>query len=169
VTRARAVRRFVFGSPETIAGTVYGTIIVLAVLAAGGRAFEHDLWRLVAIVLTTALVLGIAHLYAHALAESVRAGRRLDAAELGAIVGRELAIPLAALAPAAVLMLGAAGLLRGSTAFWLAFGLGIVTLAVQGLRYALVKRLGRRDTLAVVVLNVALGLVLVILEVLVSH
>jgi hypothetical protein len=168
-TRAQAVLRVVFGSRATIAGTVYGTIVVLAVLAAGGQAFEHDLWRLVAIVVTTVLVLWMAHVYAHGLGESLQAGRRLTAAELGEIARRELAIPLAAVAPTAVLVLGALGLFGDRTAGWLAFGLGVATLAVQGLRYALVERLGRTGTLAAVALNVVLGLVLVILEVLVSH
>ena len=161
--------QFVFGSPTTIAGTVYGTIVVLALLAAGGKAFEHDLWRLVAIVVTTVLVLWMAHVYAHGLGESLQAGRRLDAGELGAIARRELAVPLAAVAPTVALMLGAVGLLGGRRAVLLAFALGVATLAVQGLRYAWVERLGRTGTLAVVALNIALGLVLVGLEVLVSH
>ena len=161
--------RFVFGSRATIAGTVYGTVVVLAVLAAGGKAFEHDLWRLVAIVVTTVIVLWTAHVYAHGLGESLQAGRRLDAAELGTIARRELSIPLAAGAPTAVLVLGAVGLLATRTAFWLAFGVGVATLGVQGLRFARVERLGATGTVAAVGLNLVLGLVLVILEVLVSH
>ena len=111
----------------------------------------------------------MAHVYAHGLGESLHTGRRLDAAELAAVARRELAIPLAAVAPAGVLVLGAVGLFGARTTVWLAFGLGVATLAVQGLRYAWVERLGRWGTLAAVALNVALGLVLVSLEVLVSH
>ena len=169
MSRAQAVTRFVFGSRETIAGTVYGTIVVLAVLAAGGKAFEHDLWRLVAIVVTTVLVLWMAHVYAHGLGESLQVDRRLEVAELGAIGQRELAVPLAAAAPTAVLVLGAVGLLEGRTTVRLALGIGVAILATQGLRYARVERLGRAGTLAAVALNLGLGLVLVILEVLVSH
>jgi hypothetical protein len=161
--------RFVFGSRATIAGTVYGTVIVLAVLVAGGKAAEHSLWRLVGIVTTSVLVLWMAHVYAHALGTSVKVDRRLDAAELREIAGRELAMPLAAVAPAAALVLGATGLLAGRTSFWLAFGLGIATLGVQGLRYARVERLGTTGTVVAVAINLGLGLVLVIFEVLVSH
>lgn len=161
--------RFAFGSRAAIAGTVYGTVVVLAVLAAGGRAFEHDLWRLVAIVVTTVVVLWMAHVYAHALGESVVVGRRLDAAELGAIARRELAVALAAVVPTAVLVLGALGLLAGRTAVWFAFATGLATLAVQGLRYARVEQLGRTGTVAAVAINLALGLTLVLLEVIVSH
>jgi hypothetical protein len=167
--RAEGLTRLVFGSRRTIAGTVYGTIVVLAALSTGGKAFEHDLWHLAAIVVTTVLVLWIAHVYAHGLGESLEAGRRLDVAELGAIAGRELAIPLAAVAPTAMLVLGAVGLLRATTAVWLAVGICVATLAAQGLRYALLERLGRIGTLAAVALNLALGLALVALKVVVAH
>ena len=169
MSRAHLLARFVFGAGETIAGTVYGTIVVLAVLAAGGKPFENDLWRLVAIVVTTVLVLWMSHVYAHGLAESIRAGRRLDVPELGSIARRELAMPLVAVAPTAVLVLGAVGLLGGRAAVLLALGIGVAILAVQGLRYARIEQLGRGGTLAAVALNTALGLTLVVLEVLVSH
>jgi len=169
VSRAQALTRLVFGSRRTIAGTVYGTIVVLAALSAGGKAFEHDLWHLAAIVVTTVLVLWIAHVYAHGLGESLQVGRRLDAAELGAVAGRELAIPAAAVAPTAMLALGALGLFRGSTAVWLAVGICVATLAVQGLRYALLERLGYVGMFAAVALNLALGLAIVGLKVVVAH
>ena len=49
------------GARERIAGSVYGTIVVLAVLADGASAYEHDLWKLDALVLATVLILWIAH------------------------------------------------------------------------------------------------------------
>ena len=159
----------VFGSRRTIAGTVYGTIVVLAALAAGGKAFQNDLWHLIALVDVTVLVLWIAHVYSHGLGESLQLGRRLDAAELGAIAGRELAIPLSALAPTAILVLGALGVFKGTTAIWLADGICVLALAVQGLRYALLERLTTVGTLISVALNLALGLTIVGLKVLVSH
>ena len=169
MSRAHLLARFVFGAGETIAGTVYGTIVVLAVLAAGGKPFENDLWRLVAIVVTTVLVLWMSHVYAHGLAESLRVGRRLDVPALGSIARRELAMPLVAVAPTAVLVLGAVEMLEGRTTVWLALAVGVATLAVQGLRYARIEQLGSAGTLAAVALNTALGLTLVVLEVLVSH
>ena len=87
VSRARTITRFVFGDGETIAGTLYGTIVVLAVLAAGGKALEDHLWRLALLVDTTVLVLWMAHVYAHGLAESLRASRRLDVPELRTVAG----------------------------------------------------------------------------------
>lgn len=165
----QTLMRLVVGSPTTIAGAVYGTIVVLAAVTAGGKAFQHELWRLVAIVVTTVVVLWLAHVYAHGLAESIQMRRRLDAAELGGIARRELAIPLAAVAPTAVLVLGAVDLIEGRTAVWLAIAAGVLTLALQGLRYARVERLGAAGTLLSVSANLVLGLVIVAMKVLVAH
>ena len=51
----------------------------------------------------------------------------------------------------------------------LALGLGVVTLAVQGARYAAVERLGPGATAVSIALNVSLGLVIVGLKVLIVH
>jgi hypothetical protein len=169
VSENGVLTQLVFGSRRTIAGTVYGTIVVLAALAAGGKAFQNDLWHLIALVDVTVLVLWIAHVYSHGLGESLQLGRRLDAAELGAIAGRELAIPLSAVAPTAILVLGALGIFKGTTAIWLADGICVLALTVQGLRYALLERLGTVGTLISVALNLALGLIIVGLKVVVSH
>jgi hypothetical protein len=64
-------RHVVFGTGETIAGTVYGTIVVLAALVAGAANTQGRMWHLAAVVATTSVVLWLAHVYAHALAESV--------------------------------------------------------------------------------------------------
>ena len=52
---------------------------------------------------------------------------------------------------------------------WIAFVLGVVTLGVQGVRYAAVERMSRGATVIAVLINLALGLALVVLEVFVSH
>ena len=104
------------------------------------------------------LVLWAAHVYAHALAESLERRRRLDAAELGSVARRELSIPAAAVAPVAALVLAALGVLGTQAAVWLALGVGVVTLGVQGARYATVEQLDRAGTLAAIALNLFLGL-----------
>ena len=106
------------GRPGVINRAVYGTIVVLAALAAGATAYQYDLWRLGAIVSASVLILWIAYAYAHALGESLRLGRRLTRAELTTITGRELAIPLASVLPLAMLALGALRLVRDVTAIW---------------------------------------------------
>ena len=66
-------------SPRAIAGAVYGTIVVMATLAAGGSGeANRDAWQLAVFVLATVVVLWLAHVYAHGLAESIERGRRLD-------------------------------------------------------------------------------------------
>ena len=163
------VKQLVFGSTGGIAGTVYGTIVVMATVTAGAHGEQTDMWRLAVVVGVTALVLSAAHVYSHALAKSLELRRRLDRAELGAVARRELAIPAAAVAPVAALVLGALGVLRDQTAVWLALGIGVATLGVQGGRYATVEQLDRKGTLAVIALNVFLGLVIVGLKALLAH
>jgi hypothetical protein len=163
------LRRFVFGDRDSIAGTVYGTIIVLSVIAAGAKSYEHRLWRLDAIAATSAFVLWVAHVYSHGLGESLKEGRRLSAGELRAIARREYSIILASVGPVLALTLGAAGVFRGAVALRLAFAIGVVTLAGQGVRYARLERLSRFGTIVTVTLNLALGLTIVAVEAAITH
>jgi hypothetical protein len=163
------LKRFVLGERRTIAGTVYGTIIVLSVLSVGARSFEHRLWQLDALVAVSAIVLWVAHVYSHGLGESLSRGRRLTLAELREIARREYAIILAATLPVAAITLGAIGLVDDHAAVRAAFGLGIITLAAQGVRYARLEQLSRVGTIVTVSVNLALGLTIVAMEVFVAH
>ena len=140
----------------------------MAALTAGAEA-SPDLWQLSVIVATSVLVIWIAHVYAHGLGESIDRGRRLDKAELAEIAHRELAIPLAAVLPIAALVLGALGLVRDTRAIWLALGIALATLTLQGARYAAVERLSRIGTLVSIGVNTLLGLVIVALKAGLSH
>jgi hypothetical protein len=164
-----ALRRFVLGRRQGVSSVVYGTIVVMATVAAGSRGAETDVPNLAGVVAVTALVLWIAHVYSHTLAESLERGRRLDVAEFAAVARRELAIPYAAVAPVGTLVLAVVGVLEPQTAVWIALGFGVVTLGVQGARYAALERLGRAGTVTSVALNVALGLVIVGLEASIVH
>lgn len=114
----RATRLF-FGSAGGIAGTVYGTIVVMATVTAGSNGEQTDALRLsVVVVVVTVIVLWAAHVYAHSLAESLEHRGRLDGAELGSLARQELAIPAAAVAPVAALVLAALGVLGEQTAVW---------------------------------------------------
>jgi DMSO reductase anchor subunit len=77
----RAAKRVLFGSRGGISGSVYGTILVMAALTAGSDG-DSGLWQLAAIVAASVVVIWIAHVYAHGLAESIDLGRRLDTPEL---------------------------------------------------------------------------------------
>ena len=160
--------RVVFGSRDSIAGTVYGTIVVMGAIAAGATTDPRP-GKLAAAVAATVVVLWIAHVYSDALAETVKLGRRLDRTELASVARRELAIPVAGVAPVTALVLGEVGVLRESTAGWLAMGIGLATLLVQGIRYAGVERLSPLGTAVTVGINLGLGLLIVGLKAGLGH
>ena len=60
-------------------------------------------------------------------------------------------------------------MLTERTAVQLALWLGVVTLTAQGIRYAQLERLSRSATFVTVTLNLAIGLAIVALEVLIAH
>jgi hypothetical protein len=162
------VARLIFGVGSGIAGTVYGTVVAMATLTAA-YASQKDPWKLAVLVASTAFVLWIAHLYAHGLSESIERNRRLEREDITRIARRELGILLAAVGPVAALVLGAVGLLGRSASVWLALGIGLVTLGVEGIRYARLEHLGPAATLGAVGANLALGLVVVALKVGLQH
>jgi hypothetical protein len=162
------VARLIFGVGSGIASIVYGTVVAMATLTAA-YATEKDPWKLAVLVASTAFVLWIAHLYAHGLSESIEHDRRLERGDITRIARRELGILLAAALPVAALVLGAVGLLGRSASVWLALGIGLATLAVEGIRYARLEHLGRGATLAAIGTNLALGLLVVALKVGLQH
>jgi hypothetical protein len=164
----RGLVGLLLGSRESISGTVYGTVIVMATIAAGSKG-GLSASVLLATMVTTVLVLWVAHVYAAGLEESIQAGRRLDWPEFADVARHEWSIALAAVPPGVPLLLGALGVLESATAAWLALGAGIVVLAAQGVRYASLERLSPLATVFTVTLNVALGLVIVLLKALVTH
>jgi hypothetical protein len=153
--------RALYGTRERIAGTIYGTILVMAVLAAGAESSTIDAWELDVLMVSTVVVLWIAHVYAHAIAESLSSGRRLSRKSFTSLAGREISIVLSALAPALALLIGVLGILSDSNAVTVALGLCMLTLGVQGVRYARMASLGRSGTVLVVTLNLAAGLFIV--------
>ena len=159
----------VFGLDDRIASTVYGTITAMATVAAYGRAFPNSPWTVEELVVSTAVVLWIAHLYTHALSESLAEDRRLSVARVSTIGVRELGILLAAVPPCIALALGALGVVDETASIWLALALGLATLAVEGMRYARIESLGAAGTLVAVGANVGIGLLVVLLKAEVLH
>jgi hypothetical protein len=154
---------------ERLGGFIYGTMLVLAVVAAGARDYPQEATKIAVAVAVTPVVFWLAHVYAHGLARAVGHDEHLSFAELRHIARRELSIVEAAIPPVAALLLGALGVLSTRAAVWLAYGLGLAVLAVAGVVFARVERLGRLATVGAVAANLALGLVLVALKLLVSH
>jgi hypothetical protein len=170
--RARVSRRaghLVLGVDDRIASTVFGTITAMATVAVSGRAFPNSPWTVEELVASTAVVLWIAHLYTHALSESISEDRRLNGARVWSLAVRELGILLAAIPPTIALTLGALGLFDETTSIWLALALGLAVLAVEGVRYARIEGLGSAAMLMVVAANVGIGLLVVLLKAEVLH
>lgn len=170
--RTRISRRaghLVLGVDDTIASTVFGTITAMATVTAYGRAFPDSPWTVEELVASTAVVLWIAHLYTHALSESISEGRRLTAARVLSLAARELGILLAAIPPSIALILGALGLFDETVSIWLALALGLAILAVEGVRYARIEGLGSAGLLMAVAANVGIGLLVVLLKAEILH
>jgi hypothetical protein len=136
---------------------------------AGARAYPHAPGHIAVLVLATTGVLWLAHVYAHALGESVARDRRLTVFELRHVARHEGAIVEAALIPCAALLLGTLGLISTKSATWLALASGLAVLAVQGLMFARVERMGWRGTLVIVGINLAFGVTLIGLKLIVTH
>jgi hypothetical protein len=162
------VHRLVLGSPDGIAGTAYGTIVVMGTIVAGSRS-GGDPWQLGVVVATTVVVLWLAHVYANGLAESLSASRRLDVAAVSSIARHEASMPLAAVAPVVVLFAGATDVVGDATAVWVSLAVGVATLGAQGFRYAHLERMSRAATVATVAFNLGLGLLIVALKAGVDH
>jgi hypothetical protein len=152
-----------------LAGFIYGTIVALAVVVAGARAYPHEAGHIAALVAVTAVALWVAHVYAHGLGHAVAQDEHLTFAELQHIARREGSIVEAALPPVVALLLGAIGLLSTQTAVWIAFGLGLAVLAAQGIRFARIEHLGPLGTLLVVAANISLGALLIALKLALTH
>ena len=154
---------------QRLAGFIYGTIIALAVVVAAAQRYPYDAGHIAAVVGVTSVVFWLAHVYAHGMAESVAHDQHPSLERLRGIAGREASIVGAALPPFLALMLGAFGLLSTKAAVWLAIGLGLAVLVVEGIVFARIEHLGRIATLGIVIVNLGLGLVLVGLKLLVTH
>jgi hypothetical protein len=168
-TTRHAVAGFVFGEKTRIGSTIYGTILVLAGLIAAYAAERHHPARLVALLASGVLVIWIAYVYAHAISESIQSERHLDWPELKTIAGREFGVVTAAVVPVCVLVLGAVGVLSENVAVWLAIGVGLATLTVQGYRFARLGQLGPFGTVGIVAANLALGVVVVAMKAALLH
>jgi hypothetical protein len=154
---------------ERLGGFIYGTIVVLAVVVAGAKAYPHGAGHIAALVVVTSVALWLAHVYAHGLAHSLVHDERLSRTELWSIARREGSIVEAALPPVVALLLGALGVFSTQFAVWAALGLGLIVLAVQGVTYARVERLGWLGTLAVVGVNLGIGFLFVGLKLFLVH
>jgi hypothetical protein len=161
------LRGRLFARGDNLAGAIYGTILVMSVIAAAD--FREDMWTSLVIVIVTAAVFWLAHVYAHALAVSLDEGETISVASVRRVARHEWPLLQAALLPSFVLFLGAIGLFGTRLTYRLALGVGLAALVSWGIVFARKQQLSRRATVAVVVVNAAFGLFLVALKEIVAH
>lgn len=121
-----------------------------------------------ALVVTNA-VFWLAHVHARIVAMSVTANRRPRAAEIREEMVRELPLLQACVPLLIPLLLGVLGVFSRATAHWLSIAAGLVALLAWGI--VIGRRRGMRwtGTALLAGINLALGLVVVLLKVIVSH
>lgn len=151
-------------SHDGYAAAIYGSIVATAFVGAEFEA-HVDARFLTLSLLATMLVLWLAHLWS----ESVSGGVAGNRGELRAIAAAEWPFVEASLLPVAMLALAWAGAWSRQTGVVLALAAGIVQLAGWGLAAGLRshERLGRAIVRGVV--DAALGLAIVWLEIGIHH
>jgi hypothetical protein len=154
---------------ERIAGLVYGTIVVMGVIAASSEGLQSDTAQIATLVVATSVVFWLAHVYALSLELSVVRGERLTVRGIKEVALHQAPILSAAVLPTGALLLGAFDLVGDRLAVWLALAAGTGALAAQGLAYARIERLTLFGTATLVVTNLMLGLAIVGLKAFVSH
>jgi hypothetical protein len=154
---------------ERLGGFIYGTILVLAVLAGGAKAYPDNAGKIAILVGVTSVVFWLAHVYAHGLARVVAKDQHVSFAELRQVARHEASLIEAAIPPIIPLLVAALGLISTRSAVWIAYALGLGVLVAQGFVFARIERLGWLGTATVVTANVALGVALVALKLVVSH
>jgi len=163
----RRLRRWLFERGDNLAGAIYGTILVMSIIAAAD--FREDLWHSLLLLLVTSAVFWLAHVYAHALALSLDEQDRFSRAEVRRVAGREWPLLQASFVPSIILLIGALGLLGTKLTYRLAIGYGAAALIWWGFIFARKERLSRKATALVVVVNAAFGIFIVLLKELVQH
>lgn len=154
---------------DRLGGFVYGTILALGVVIATAKGSTLGAATIAAAVAVTSGVFWLAHVYSHGLALTLEKDQRLTRTEIGQLARREAAILEAAIPPVLFLLLGALGVISEDVAIWGAVVFGVVVLGVLGVVVARVRRLGPGRSVAVVVVNLAFGLALVALKLLLGH
>ena len=142
---------------------------MLSVVIAGAKIYPDRPGHVAAFVAVATFVLWLAHVYAQGLAQSVTHDQHVSLVELGHVVRQEASILEAGVPSIIALLLGAAGVLSEDAAVWLAIGLGLAVLALEGFVFARLERLGWSSTALVVTLNVGLGVLLIWLKLLLGH
>ena len=143
------------------ASAVYGTILAASILiaSAGGAG------TVFLTVIGTGIVFWLAHAHVAVMRRVVRHGEHIDAHKIRKVLTEEWPLVQASLSPAAPLILAMLGIIGETTAADIGILICFVGLIAWGIVVARAARLSRRHTTLAVGINVALGLLLIVLKV----
>jgi hypothetical protein len=146
-----------------VAGAIYGTVVYLAILVLldEDRTAPKDA---VAILLDTALVFWLAHVYAH-LVPRMAAEGQLHAHSLLQVAGDQIGILAAVLLPAIPLVFAMLGLLDDRAGMQAAIATGFLSLAGFAIARARAAGLGWGRSLWIAMVLLGAGIALLWLEV----
>jgi hypothetical protein len=151
-----------------VSAAIYGTVLVLAALPLidNDEVASGAGWELVSGV---GVATWVAHLFAEVVGDGIRHGTAHDRAEIRRAMANGLPILLAAVAPAVMLFLGRADVLGGRGALWAALAVALAQLAGVSAFVGWAARPAGARPWSYAALTVAIGLVVVVLELRLSH
>jgi hypothetical protein len=152
-------------SERHYAGAIYGTLLVMALLAVEPEDDPPE--KVAATVAGTMLAFWLAHVYAHTLATRLRAGVGPSWAHLREEMAHEWPLVQSALPALGALLLAAAGLFATGTAIAIGLTLGMVELFAWGVVLGRRQGVGYGRAILVGAIDCSFGLVIVVLETLV--
>jgi hypothetical protein len=149
---------------HTVARTIYGTILVTALVAGLSEGEGIDAWQILISVTATALVFWAAHVYAELLSLRLDLRRRLTRAEKLGSMRDELPMVEAGIPAGIALALAALGFYSTDTGVSLAIGFGVASLFAYGIVLGHREGATRLQTFGGACVNGAFGLVIVALK-----
>lgn len=149
------------------AGAVYGQIVAASTLAVLGHDASLGPVAVLLSLLATMVVLWVAHVYSELVAERVHHARQLAGREVADAMAADWPLVQAA-APAAVGLVPAAlGLWSRDAGITVALVLGVASLLTWGVVIGRRSRLPWHRTVAIAATSGALGVVIIVLELLI--
>lgn len=149
---------------HAVARTIYGTILITALVAGLSENDDIDAWQILVSVTATATVFWIAHVYAEVLSQRLAAGRSLSWAEIRRALDDEAPMLMAGIPAGLALALAALGFYTTDTGVTLAIGFGVAALFAYGVVLGRREHASRMQTFLGACLNGAFGLVIVALK-----
>jgi hypothetical protein len=157
------------GPPKTserhYAGAVYGTILVMALLAIEPET--ESAWEVAAALAATMFAFWLAHVYAHSVAARLHEAERLSWSHVRAQMAIEWPMVESSLPALAALLLAAAGAFETDTAITLGLVFGMLQLFGWGLYIGLGQGLTPWRSAFIGAVDCSFGLVIVLIETLV--